>query len=90
MGETPVTERCNMFDDTSPRDHGDDDERFDELILSADDLLDKAGEELLGEMETQIIGDICNDEFMTPEEVVDYVRGDRANRATMGIPSSAI
>lgn len=78
-----------MFDDTSSRDD-DGDDRFEALIDAANAALSVASEEEIGWAEEDLIGDKCDDTFMTVDEVVAYIRGDRASRKELGIPHTAM
>lgn len=80
-----------MFDDImSPRDDGSDDDRLDDLIAAANAALVAAGIEPIGEAEGGIVGDMCDDTFMTVPEVVEFIKADRANRVAQGIPGHAL
>jgi hypothetical protein len=78
-----------MLDVMTSRDDGDDD-RFDRLIDYANAALKAAGEEAIGEGEEGIIADMCDDTFMTVDEVVDFIRADRTNRKATGLPSGSM
>lgn len=74
------------LDDTSFNDE----DRFERLIDSSNARLIADGEETVGPMEEQLIGELCDEAFMTIDEVVEFIKADRDSRAAQGIPSGAM